>query len=75
MHTLKPLDVEGVAELLDRFETVLVLEEPAIYYGLGTRVKAIAWDSRARCRLHTFGLKDEFIHFVGTTAQLWGRTR
>lgn len=34
MHTLKPLDVEGVAELLDRFETVLVLEEPSIYYGL-----------------------------------------
>lgn len=26
-------------------------------------MKAIAWGSGARCRLHTFGLKDEFIHF------------
>lgn len=71
VHTLKPLDVEGIAKILMNFETVIVVEEHSPYGGLGTRVKEIAWDSGARCRLHTFSLKDEFIHCYGSQRDLW----
>ena len=70
-HTLKPLDVERIADMLDRFETVVVLEEHSVRGGLGAQVKQIAWERSAHCRLHAFGLKDEFIYEFGSAADLW----
>jgi transketolase len=70
-HTLKPLDTEGLAALLHRFATVVVLEEHSAYGGLGPQVKQIAWDSGARCKLHTFSLQDNFIHVFGSQKELW----
>jgi len=64
-HTLKPLDAAGVAELLRAFPTVVVIEECAPTGGLSQQVKEIAWDSGARAKIHTFTLKDEFIHCYG----------
>jgi transketolase len=69
-HTLKPLDVEGVAKLLGRFDTVAVIEEATVRGGLGARVKEIAWECGARCALRLFGLQDEFIHHYGSHAEL-----
>jgi transketolase len=69
-HTLKPLDVDGIARLLARFETVAVVEEHSERGGLGGQVKQIAWDQRATCALHTFALKDEFIHEFGAHSDL-----
>ena len=37
---------------------------------LGSRVKEIAWDMAAQCKLDCFSLKDEFIHFYGTHSEL-----
>jgi transketolase len=34
--------------------------------GLASRVKEIAWDTNARCKIHTFTLKDQFIHCYGS---------
>jgi transketolase len=65
-HTLKPLDVEGVTQALRNHEHVIVIEELAPYGGLGPRVKAIAWDSKATCRLETFALDDAFHHVYGS---------
>ena len=70
MHTLKPLDHDAIAEVLNRHRRVVVVEEMAPYGGLGPRVKEIAWDIRADCRLDTFGLQDEFIHNYGSQDQL-----
>lgn len=70
VHSLKPLDEAGIAALLARFKTVAVIEEHAPFGGLGPQVKAIAWDSGARCKLRTYSLKDEFIHVYGTHAEL-----
>lgn len=70
VHSLKPLDAAGIAALLARFKTVAVIEEHAPFGGLGPQVKAIAWDSGARCKLRTYALKDEFIHVYGTHAEL-----
>lgn len=69
-HTLKPLDVEGIANILRKYETVVVIEEHSVLNGLGAQVKQIAWDYGAKCGLLTFGLKDEFIHVYGSNADL-----
>ena len=69
-HTLKPLDVAGVAEALHGHRHVIVIEETAPYGGLGPRVKAIAWDVKASCRLDTFSLQDAFIHTYGSHGEL-----
>lgn len=73
VHTVKPLDCEGITRVLQRFDTVVVLEEHSPRGGLGGRVKEIAWDSRATCRLTTFSLQDDFIHAFGSHAYLLGR--
>lgn len=70
-HTLKPLDVDGIAGLLREFETVLVIEEHSEHGGLGAQVKQIAWEQKSDCDLRTFALKDEFIHFYGPQRDLW----
>ena len=69
-HTIKPLDRAGVEQVLASHKQVAVIEEHVPHGGLGSRVKAIAWDCRANCRLDTFSLKDEFIHCYGTHDEL-----
>jgi transketolase len=70
VHSLKPLDEEGIAKLLAHYPVVGVIEEHAPYGGLGPRVKEIAWDTGARCALRTFALRDEFLHTYGSHADL-----
>jgi transketolase len=69
VHTLKPLDTDGLVEALQRHRRVVVIEEAAPY-ALGLRVKALAWEAGARCRIDTFSLQDAFIHCYGTPAEL-----
>ena len=69
-HTIKPLDIEGVTQALHAHGHVIVIEELAPFGGLGPQVKAIAWDSRAPCRLDTFALDDAFHHVYGSHAEL-----
>lgn len=71
VHTLKPLDVDGIVGILKRFELVIVIEEHSERGGLGAQVKQIAWEYGVKCDLRTFGLKDEFIHVYGSQLDLW----
>jgi transketolase len=66
VHTLKPLDREGVVDLLGRFSRVVVLEEMVPQGGLGDAVKAIAWDSGVSCDIRCLSLKHEFVHCYGS---------
>lgn len=66
VHTVKPLDVEGIAAALGRHKQVIVIEEMVPHGGLGSRVKEIAWDRRAQCRLDAFSLQDAFHHVYGS---------
>ena len=66
VHSLKPLDHEGLGAIMERFPVVAVVEEHAPYGGLGAQLKQLAWDRKARCILRTFSLKDEFIHTYGS---------
>lgn len=65
-HTIKPLDRVGVEQVLGSHKRVAVIEEHVPHGGLGSRVKEIAWETRANCMLDTFSLKDEFIHCYGS---------
>lgn len=66
VHTLKPLDRAGLTEILQSFEHVVVIEECAPNGSLAMRVKELAWDTDAACRLDTFTLQDAFIHCYGS---------
>lgn len=72
VHTLKPLDRDGIAKLLQRFPRVVVLEEMVPHGGLSGMVKEVAWESGARCRIECMTLKDEFLHVYGSHADLLG---
>ena len=63
--------MEGIVDILRKYESVIVIEEHSERGGLGSQVKQVAWEHRAECSLDTFGLKDEFIHVYGTPADLW----
>ncbi len=65
-HTLKPLDHEGIAGILKSHKQVIVVEEHVPQGGLAAQTKQIAWDCKASCDLHTFTLKDEFVHCYGS---------
>jgi transketolase len=69
-HTLKPLDIGGIAKVLQDYSKVIVIEEHVPQGGLGAQVKQIAWDSQAKCQLQTFSLKDAFIHNYGSREDL-----
>jgi transketolase len=70
VHTLKPLDREGIARVLAEHDSVIVLEEHAPQGGLASQVKQIAWDEKATCTLRTYTLQDEFIHLYGSHDEL-----
>ena len=71
VHTLKPLDFDGIANVLNEYDKVVVIEEHSPFNGLCAWIKQIAWDVAANCRLYTFSLKDEFIHVYGSQINLW----
>jgi len=70
VHTLKPLDVAGLGEALARHKHVAVIEEMLPNGGLAGRVKQVAWEGKAACRIDTFTLKDEFPHTYGSHEEL-----
>lgn len=71
-HTVKPLDRDGIEAALRTHKQVIVIEEHVPQGGLAPQTKQIAWDSKATCALHTFTLKDEFIHNYGSHDDLLG---
>jgi transketolase len=66
VSTLKPLDREGLTEVMGRFKHVVIIEECAPYSGLAMRFKELAFDRRATCRVDAFTLQDDFIHCYGS---------
>ncbi|MDP3936874.1 MAG: transketolase C-terminal domain-containing protein [Deltaproteobacteria bacterium] len=72
VHTLKPLDAQGIARVLARYPRVVVIEEMVPRGGLGDAVKAIAWESDATCSLRCLSLRDAFVHLHGSHADVLG---
>lgn len=70
VHTLKPLDEDGLKKVLGAYDKVIVIEEHAPQGALASQLKQLAWDEQAKCKLHTFTLKDQFIHHYGNHREL-----
>jgi transketolase len=66
VHTLKPLDREGIAAVLSRFKKVVIIEECAPNGSLAMKVQQLGWQTGAKCTIDTFTLQDEFIHCYGS---------
>lgn len=63
--TLKPLDREGLSEILASFDDISVIEESSPR-ALGLELEALAFRTGYRGRLQKFSLRDEFIHCYGS---------
>lgn len=70
VHTVKPLDRNGIATALSSHDHIVVIEECVPPGGLAGPVKELAWDQRATCKLDTFTLQDQFIHNYGSHVDL-----
>lgn len=66
VHTLRPLDVEGIAHILDSYPRVIVIEEMVTGYGLGVWVQAMAHSRRSTSKVQRYGLQSDFKHVYGT---------
>jgi len=66
MHTIKPLDVEAVLEVIDTVPMVFTLEEHSIFGGLGGAVaEIIAEQGTGQVRFKRLGLPSVFTNHVG----------
>ena len=70
VHTLKPLDRDGLSQVLRDYAQVVVIEECAPNGSLSMRIKELAWETHARCKLDVFTLQDAFIHCYGSHDEL-----
>ena len=66
LHTLKPLDRDGLASVLKHYAKVVIIEEGVASGGLAMHVKQLAWECGASCALEAFTLRDQFIHCYGS---------
>jgi len=65
-HTIKPVDIEGIERMLASHETIIILEEMISRGGLADAIKIIAWQVKSTVKIHSYSLKDEFIHCYGS---------
>ena len=71
MHTVKPLDIELLSVLAERFSTWVSLEEHSLIGGLGSSIAEWMIDSdKKSTRLIRFGTPDRFPHQIGSQKYL-----
>ena len=66
VHSIKPIDQEGLKRIFSLHQKVIIIEEQAPHGGLNSIVKTWAYDHDVRIPVKSFTLKDEFIHTYGT---------
>lgn len=64
--TVKPFDEVGAIAALKGHKELVVIEETAPVGSLGLKIKALAYEAGATCKVSTFCLQDEFIHHYGS---------
>lgn len=68
--TIRPLDTEGIGNILRKFPLVIVLEEGVSRGGLGQTIKSLAYDLNVKTAIHHLALKNQFIHAYGSHSDL-----
>lgn len=66
MHTIKPLDAEGVLRAAHETRAIVTVEEHSIIGGLGSAVAEVLAEGRASIPFKRFGVRDRFCHGVGS---------
>lgn len=61
-HTLKPMDDEGLTQVLKRHNKIIIIEELSPIGGLSDYLKILSWKHNINCEIIDFSLKDKFIH-------------
>jgi transketolase len=65
-HTVKPLDIERLAEIFQQFPLVVTLEEHSLISGLGGAIAEwLTTQNNPKARLIRFGTRDEFMPYIG----------
>ena len=70
VHTIKPLDVDRVDQILSAYDRVVVLEEHVHRGGLGMQVQARAQEVGAATHITALHLADAFLHTYGSRTDL-----
>lgn len=65
MHTIKPLDVEFINQILEKEIPIITLEEHNVIGGLGSAVAEVIAESGRSVKFKRIGIPDSFSHFVG----------
>ena len=69
-HTIKPFDETGIAKILNSYKKIIIMEEHVPNGGLSDKVLSLAYKIKSKAIIKNFTLKDKFIHFYGTHAEL-----
>lgn len=64
--TLKPLDEEGIKEILRTFSKIFIFEENSGTGGLISQITRISFEQKINFNVYCKSLKDEFIHCYGS---------
>jgi transketolase len=68
MHTVKPLDIELLSQICQKFPLLATLEEHSLIGGLGSSIAEWMIDQGHTTRLLRFGTQDRFPHPIGSQA-------
>lgn len=60
--TLKPVDFNSLSEIFAKYKHIAIIEEHIARGGLASIVKQFAFDFKWSGQMHSFHLKDEFLH-------------
>ena len=63
-HTIKPLDENGIAKVLKKYEKVIVMEEHVPNGGLKDKILAISFKNNINLKVYYFTLKINLFTFM-----------
>lgn len=71
MHTLKPVDENGIIKSIKKTKAVITIEEHSIVGGIGSIVADILARNQINVPFYPIALKDEWIKIYGKQTDLW----
>lgn len=70
VHTIKPLDEQGILDITNSFKYIVTVEEHGLIGGLGSAVVELLADKNKQIPVLRIGVKDKYIKEVGTQEYL-----
>ena len=66
LHTIKPLDIEGIKRIADSCTLIITIEEHSIINGIGTAISEILFQHKYRGKFLKLGIPDEYAELLGS---------